>query len=120
MINPSTLKVPSTFILAQAKPTSSELASKSNMLTLSNGAPVREALYNDIFNQVMHRHLYLKQGFAYTTEEICGTSFWRSLSSGDCKAAGKCMCDLVKLSRVPFIVAETAHEYPKEYTPVSR
>lgn len=121
MINPSTLTVPSTSNLVPSRPASIKFGAKGIMLTLSNGVPVREALYNAVFSQVIKRHSYLKQGFTYTAEEICGASFWRgALSSGDRKRAGICMHELVKLCRVPFIVAETAHEYPKEYIPVSR
>ncbi len=116
MINPSTIKVPS---LADSKPVSIKFDAKGSMQTLSNGVPVREALYNAVFNQAVLRHRYLKQGVAYTAEEICGTSFWRrELSPGERKHAGICMHELVKLRRVPFIVAETAHEYPKKYNRV--
>lgn len=118
MINPSTLKVPS---LADSKPVSFKFDAKGSMLTLSNGVTVREALYNAVFNQVMKRHSYLKQGVAYTAKQICGISFWLGeISPGDRNFAGICLHELVKLRRVPFIVAETAHEYPKEYIAVSR
>ncbi len=119
MINPSTLTVPSTSNLIPSRPASIKFDAKGRMLTLSNGVPVREALYNAIFDQVIKRQSYLKQGVAYTAKQICGISFWRwALSSGDRNVAGICLHELVKLRRVPFIVAETTHEYPKKYNRV--
>lgn len=115
MINPSNLKVPSTSNLAPPKAASIKIDSKGSMVNLSNGVPVREGLYTAVFNKVIHRHRFLKEAIAYTTEEICGASFWHLLSSGERKIAGICMHELVKLHRIPFIVAETDHEYPKKY-----
>lgn len=118
MINPSLLNAPKITAPSSASPALNFYTSKS-MLTLSNGVTVKEGLLQAVLEQANKRHRYLLRDNAYTTEDICGSKFWLSISKGDCKHAGICMHELVKQSRVPFDVAETAHEYPKKYHPTS-
>jgi hypothetical protein len=118
MINPSTLNVPKITTLPSASPVA-RLSKSKSMLTLSNGVTVKEGLLQAVLEQVSKRHRYLFVGKIYTLRQICGSKFWLlSLGEGDRNQAGICMHELVKQGRVPFVVAETAHEYPIKYHPI--
>ena len=115
MINASTLKVPTAPKLAAENPAQVRVIDKAAKLTLSNGEIVRKYIYDDILDKVNKRAPLLVTGVAYTLKQICGSTFWRPYRDEGYSSAGMCMHELVKQQRVPFIVAETLHEYPKKY-----
>lgn len=115
MINPKNLKVPPLRTIAKNRIGLNQDRSKRKKLTLSNSCTVPECLNNRIFKQVMDRTKHLEHGRMYTLKKLCGYNFWDKLGIGEPSTAGICMHEWVKQNRVPFIVAETAHEYPKKY-----
>lgn len=108
MINASTLKAPP--MLSPVRN-----VDKTVKLTLSCGANVPQYIYDDIYDQVTKRAPFLMHGIDYSLKQICGPTFWRKYKFDGYSAAGMSMHEMVKQHRVPFIVAETAHEYPKKY-----
>jgi len=82
---------------------------------LSNGRWVNRNFLEVIKEVVADVVPYLVHGARYTLETICGEEFWSALSNGEKRQAGWCMKHLVITGELPFIIAESRHEYPVYY-----
>lgn len=52
---------------------------------------------------------------AYTAEQLCGSTFWHSLSRGERRIAGRCLASLVSQGTIPLVHVPGKHEYPRRY-----
>jgi hypothetical protein len=57
----------------------------------------------------------LERDVKYKLEMLCGEAFWRTLSDGEKRMAGRCMAHMVANGLLPLRFADTKHEYPKWY-----
>ena len=51
----------------------------------------------------------------YNLKVLCGAEFWKPLSDGQKRMAGRCMVHMVEVGLLPLHFAEGRHEYPKLY-----
>jgi len=82
---------------------------------LSDGYSVTKTFYDSVRQQVEDALPALERDVRYTLEMLCDKEFWRRLSDGDRRTAGRCMSDMVEKKLLPLRVAKTKHEYPKYY-----
>ena len=54
-------------------------------------------------------------GEKYKCEWLCGDAFWKLLSAGEQKMAGRCVASMVVNRLLPLCFVKTKHEYPKHY-----
>jgi hypothetical protein len=73
------------------------------------------AFYTAVRLQVEEVIPGMERGVKYTLEMLCGDAFWRTLSDGEKRMAGRCMAHMVVNKRLPLCFAESKHEYPKWY-----
>ena len=77
---------------------------------------VSAAFYNAIRLQVEEIIPALERGVEYTLEMLCGYAFWRTLSDGERRMAGRCMAYMIANNRLPqFHFVGCPHEHPKKY-----
>ena len=77
---------------------------------------ISAGFYNAVQLQVEDNIPGMERGVKYTLEMLCGDVFWRTLSDGDTRKAGRCMADMVANNQFPqlrFIGCQ--HEHPKKY-----
>lgn len=73
-------------------------------------------LYNAVRFQVEEVIPAMERGVKYTLEMLCGDAFWRTLSDGDRRKAGRCMAHMVANNRLPQLrFFGCKHEHPKKY-----
>lgn len=82
---------------------------------LSNGRWVNKKFLELIKEVIVEITPALMPGVRYTLKTICGEGFWSNLSNGEKRQAGWCMKHLVVTEELPFIIAESKHEYPIYY-----
>lgn len=73
------------------------------------------AFYTTIRLQVEEVIPAMERGVKYTLEMLCGDAFWRTLSDGEKRMAGRCMAHMVANKRLPLCFTDSKHEYPKWY-----
>lgn len=54
-------------------------------------------------------------GEKYKCEWLCGDAFWKLLSAGEQRMAGRCLANMVVYGVLPLRIVKTKHEYPKYY-----
>jgi hypothetical protein len=54
-------------------------------------------------------------GEKYKCEWLCGNAFWKLLSAGEQRMAGRCLANAVFYGALPLRIVKTKHEYPKYY-----
>lgn len=82
---------------------------------LHDGYTVSEDFYKAVRYQAVEVIPVLVRGMKYTSRMLCGDEFWKLLTDGDKRMAGRCIANMVVSGLLPFNFAETKHEYPKRY-----
>ncbi len=82
---------------------------------LYDGYTVPNTLYTKVRNQVAEIIPAVERDVKYTLEMLCGEAFWKQLTDGEKRMAGRCMALFIVKGLLPFRFAETKHEYPKRY-----
>lgn len=86
-----------------------------NIIFLYDGYSVSEKLYMAVLYQVEEVIPAMECDVKYTLKMLCGDAFWRTLSDGEKRMAGRCMAHMVVNKRLPLRFADSKHEYPKWY-----
>ena len=76
---------------------------------------VPAAFYSVVRNQVAEIIPAVERDVKYTLEMLCGEAFWKQLTDGEKRMAGRCMAQMIAKGLLPLRFAETKHEYPKRY-----
>lgn len=71
---------------------------------------VTQSFFNAIAARAELRIQYLQSGEIYNAEHLLGVSFWASMTTDDCKRAGKCLAALVSAGLLPL----TKHKIGKK------
>lgn len=71
--------------------------------------------YDTVRHQVKEFIPAMIPGEKYTTEMMCGDAFWKLLSAGERKMAGRCVANMVVNRLLPLRFVQSKHEYPKHY-----
>lgn len=84
-------------------------------ILLGDGYCVSSDFYTALIRQVEAIVPALDAFESYTLKALCGDAFWRQLSNGERRMAGRCMAHMVSHKILPLTFAKTKHEYPKRY-----
>jgi hypothetical protein len=84
-------------------------------MVLYDGYTVPAEFYHAVRLQVEAIIPAMERGGKYTLKLLCGEAFWRPLSHGDRRMAGRCMAQMVVSGLLPLCFADGKHEYPKLY-----
>jgi hypothetical protein len=76
---------------------------------------VSTTFYELVRHQVVEIIPGLIPGEKYTAEILCGDGFWKALTAGEQKMAGRCVANMVVNRLFPLRFVQTKHEYPKHY-----
>ena len=76
---------------------------------------VTAIFYDTVRHQVKEFVPAMIPGEKYTAEMMCGYAFWKLLSAGEQKMAGRCVASMVVNRLLPLRFVKTKHEYPKHY-----
>ena len=88
---------------------------QSKQITLRNGRPVARTLYEAVRHHVENALPQLVPGKRYTTEQLCGPTFWQSLSPVACQRAGGYLALLVANGLIGLVFAPSKRKWPRLY-----
>lgn len=87
----------------------------STTVLLNNGRVVHSDMLKLVRIVVEDRVPSLPHSAKFTLKKIFGEGLWGELNPGEQRTAGLCMSHMVTAGELPFVVAESKHEYPVYY-----
>ena len=82
---------------------------------LSPKIDIDDPFYEDVVRVVEEIIPALSPDVDYTTRQLCGDEFWKPLSDGQKRRAGKYLAHAVSIGRLPLRFSVCIHKVPKLY-----